>query len=573
MDLMYDSYYRYCALTEALEDFQRKYPKLAKLYSIGKSHEGRDIWCIELTCQDKPAEEKPGFYLDGNTHAGEVTGTMACLYTIDWLLSNYGKEDQATRILDTKVIYVLPRICPDGAELYLTTGYMLRSTTHKWKHPHYADKISSGLMPEDIDGNGAICQMRVRDDLSGDWSVSAVDSRLMVRRKPHEFGGQYYRLYSEGLIENYDGITFDNAPPRWGIDMNRNYPINWKPPHMQHGAGDTPLSEPESKAVTDFMLSKRNLAGAIYHHTSGGILLRPNCVEADAKLPPADLAVYKTIGALGEEMTGYPCQDVFGVFAGNKEQWGTFMDLSYEYLGLFSFATELWDLNGRSGTKEKGIAAWEKMNYKEREEMQLKALRWNDEHMGGECFFPWTKFDHPQLGEVEIGGWNVKEGVQNPPKKLLEEECEKINKFTLMNIECLPQLAITNVNCEKLPDSNNVWRITCVVENAGFLPTSGTSKAQNNKITAPVKVEICGDGVLGWSQPSVAARPCILGENEIDLGHLNGRAATSPGPMQASPAGRRNKAEWLVQAEPGTELCITAKSERAGTVRFILNTK
>ncbi|MCL2284914.1 MAG: M14 family metallopeptidase, partial [Firmicutes bacterium] len=384
MHLKYDNYYRYRALVEALEDFHRTYHNLTELYSIGESCEGRDIWCIEMTNkQTGPAQEKPGFYLDGNTHAGEVTGTMACLYTIDWLLSNYGKDEQATRILDTKVIYVLPRICPDGAELYLATPYMLRSSTHEWSYPSYADP--SGLVPEDIDGNGVILQMRVRDDLAGDWRVSEEDSRLMVRRRPHEYGGEYYRLYSEGLIENYDGITFDNAPTRWGIDMNRNYPINWKPPHVQHGAGDTPLSEPESEAVTEFLFNRRNLAGAIYHHTSGGILLRPNCVESDDKMPPADLAIYKTLGALGEEITGYPCQDVFGVFAGNKEQWGTFMDLSYEYLGIHSFATELWDLAGRSGTKEKGFSAWNKMTYKELEEMQLKALRWNDEVMNGEC--------------------------------------------------------------------------------------------------------------------------------------------------------------------------------------------
>ena len=137
MRLQYNRYYRYHAMVEALEDFSRAYPNLAKLYSIGKTYEDRDIWCMELTNQATgPAEEKPGYYLDGNTHAGEVTGSMACLYTIDWLLGGYGKEDRATRILDTKVIYVLPRLCCDGAELYLTTPHMLRSTVHEWHYPH-----------------------------------------------------------------------------------------------------------------------------------------------------------------------------------------------------------------------------------------------------------------------------------------------------------------------------------------------------------------------------------------------------------------------------------------------------
>jgi len=553
MNLTYNSYFTYQTLTTALENFQHSYPNLAKLYSIGKSYEGRDIWCIELTNQATPAEEKPGFYLDGNTHAGEVTGTMACLYTIDWLLTNYEKHEQATRILDTKTIYVLPRICPDGAELYLTTGYMLRSTTHKWTFPGHSDP--SGLVPEDIDGNGAIRQMRIRDDVAGDWGISTEDSRLMIRRKPHEYGGEYYRLYSEGLIENYDGIVFEAAPPRWGIDMNRNYPINWKPPHTQHGAGDLPLSEPESKAVTDFMLSKRNLAGAVYHHTSGGLLLRPNAVAGDDKMNKADLAMYKILGAIGEEMTGYPCQDVFGVFAGNKEQWGTFIDLSYDYLGLNSFATELWDLSGRSGIKEKGFGALEKLTYKQREEMALKTLRWNDEEMNGECFHPWTEFDHPQLGKVEIGGWNLKEGIQNPPINLLEEECANIHEFTLMNIECLPQLVIRDVKCENI--ASNVWRVIAAVENAGFLPTAATQKAVANKITAPVKAELIGGKVL-------------QSDAEMEVGHLNGRSSAIGfgGAYAASAAGQRKKVEWLVEADAGSEVCIKAHGERAGTVRY-----
>ena len=552
MRLEYNRYFRYHAMVEALEDFARQYPGLTKLYSIGKSYEDRDIWCLELSNQKTgPAEEKPGYYLDGNTHAGEVTGSMACLYTIDWLLSGYGSEEQATRLLDTKVIYVLPRLCPDGAEIYLTTAHMLRSSAHEWHYPSYQDP--DGLKPEDIDNNGHILQMRLRDDLAGDWKISDKDERLMVRRNPHDFGGAYYKLYSEGMIENYDGIAFDMAPARWGIDMNRNYPINWKPPHIQNGAGDTPLSEPESRAVTNFLLSKKNLAGALYHHTSGGMLLRANCVEGDDKMPPADLSIYKTLGAIGEEITGYPCLDIFGAFADKTAQWGTFMDLSYEYLGISSFATELWDLLGRSGFKDKGLSALSKLTPKEQEEVQLKTLNWNDEVMKGECFFPWTVFEHPQLGQVEIGGWNMKEGRQNPPVKLLEEECEKALRFSLMHMEALPQLSI-EVKSEKV--EGNVWRVSAAVENVGFLPSSSTQKAVDNRICAPVKAEICGGVVL-------------QGESEIKLGHLIGRGASLQlGPYGAgSPGGRRKKAEWLIEAAEDTEITVSAKSERAGTVR------
>ena len=552
MRLEYDRYYRYHALTEALEDFQRAYPSLAKLYSIGKSYAGRDIWCLELSNQETGvAETKPGYYLDGNTHAGEVTGSMVCLYTIDWLLENFGKDEQATRILNTKVIYVLPRISPDGAELYLTTPYTLRSSTHEWHFPQYADP--KGLTPEDIDGDGYILEMRQRDDLTGAWKVSEHDPRLMVRRNPDDYVGPFYHIFTEGRILGYDGIDFDRAPTKWGIDMNRNYPINWKPPHIQNGAGDTPLSEPESTAVTKFMLSKKNLAGALYYHTSGGILLRANCVEADDKMPPMDLALYKALGAHGEEITGYPCQDIFGVFAGNTAQWGTFMDLSYEYLGINSFATELWDLLGRSGVKEKGRQIWQ-MTPAQQEQVQLKTLKWNDEVMDGICFFPWKPFLHPELGEVEIGGWNPKEGRQNPPVKLLLEECEKNMRFSFAHIESLPQLTFIDLKVENIGE--NLWRVSGGVGNAGFLPTSSSQKAIINKVTAPITASLCGAKVL-------------QGEAELTLGHLNGYGSSlAQGPYGGGSApGTRKRIEWLVEAPAGTTISVTACGERAGTIK------
>ncbi|MCL2497007.1 MAG: hypothetical protein FWF06_00140, partial [Symbiobacteriaceae bacterium] len=427
------------------------------------------------------------------------------------------------------------------------------STVHEWHYPEYADP--AGLTPQDINGDGYILQMRVRDDLAGGFKVSAEDPRLMIPRRPDDLCGEFYHLYTEGLIINYDGITFSNAPSKWGIDMNRNYPINWKPPHVQNGAGDLPLSEPESKAVTDFLISKKNIAGALYYHTSGGILLRANCVEGDDKMPPADLSTYRVLGARGEEITGYPCQDIYGVFANNTPQWGTFMDLSYEYLGISSFATELWDLMGRSGVKEKGSRATQRLTPKQQEEIQLKTLKWNDEVMNGECFFNWTPFTHPQLGEVEIGGWNPKEGRQNPPAKLLEEECEKNMRFSLMHMESLPMLAITKVKQENLGGS--VWRVTAAVENTGFLPTSSTQKAINNRIVAPVTAHICGAKVL-------------QGECELNLGHLQGRSSGrgggGGGGGGGSTPGFAKKVEWLVEAPAGTEVTLVAVGARAGTV-------
>ena len=71
--------------------------------------------------QTGPALEKPAYWIDGNTHAGEVTGSTVVLYTLWSYLTNYGRDATLTRILDRSAIYLLPRLSVDGAERYLTT--------------------------------------------------------------------------------------------------------------------------------------------------------------------------------------------------------------------------------------------------------------------------------------------------------------------------------------------------------------------------------------------------------------------------------------------------------------------
>src|ERR671931_53017 len=99
-------YYRYDELTDALRSFAEEHPQLATLSSIGKSYAEREIWCLTLTnSATGPAEEKPAFWLDGNLHATEVTGTMGALHVIQRLLAGYGADASITRLLDASGFY------------------------------------------------------------------------------------------------------------------------------------------------------------------------------------------------------------------------------------------------------------------------------------------------------------------------------------------------------------------------------------------------------------------------------------------------------------------------------------
>ena len=197
--MQFDTYLRYDDLTRALHALAAAHPDLLRLESIGKSFEGRDIWLAITTRFDSGADrEKPALWVDGNIHATEVAGSMACLYLLHHLVTQYGTDEEITRCLDTRAFYVCPRLNPDGAEWALAdVPKLIRSSTRPYP---YDEEPIAGLRREDVDGDGRVLTMRV-PDANGPWKVSERDRRLMVRRDPAESGGRYYRLVPEGRIE------------------------------------------------------------------------------------------------------------------------------------------------------------------------------------------------------------------------------------------------------------------------------------------------------------------------------------------------------------------------------------
>ena len=162
----FDTFYRHDALTDLLFEFAAAHPALVGVESIGKSYEGRDIWVVTVTnlATGGPGD-KPAFWADGNIHAAEVTASTAVLYYLHHLLDAYGAPDdegrRITYLLDTRTIYLCPRLNPDGAELALADRpRQIRSSTRRY--PHDEEQID-GLTVEDVDGDGRVLFMRIAD--------------------------------------------------------------------------------------------------------------------------------------------------------------------------------------------------------------------------------------------------------------------------------------------------------------------------------------------------------------------------------------------------------------------------
>ncbi|MFN8378084.1 MAG: M14 family zinc carboxypeptidase [Anaerolineae bacterium] len=110
----FGEYFKHDELTAHLQALAAAYPGLASLESLGKSWQGRNIWAMTLTnSATGPAADKPAFYIDAHIHAEEVATSHTALYTIWYLLSNYGEDAEATWLLDHTAFYILPRVNPD----------------------------------------------------------------------------------------------------------------------------------------------------------------------------------------------------------------------------------------------------------------------------------------------------------------------------------------------------------------------------------------------------------------------------------------------------------------------------
>ena len=558
-DIRFNRFYRYEDLTNLLKQYVEEYPDLLKLESIGKSYEGRDVWLITATnFKSGPDAEKPAFWVDGNIHASEVTASTAAMYFINALVMRYGTDANITSALDTRAFYIVPRVNPDGAEWALADKpKIVRSSTRPY--PYDEERIE-GLLAEDIDGDGRILSMRIVDP-NGTWKPHPDEPRLLIRRDPVESGGMYYRVLPEGLVKNYDGAMLKVAKPKEGLDLNRNFPVAWRTEGEQPGAGPYPVSEPEARNLVQFISTHPNITGAVSFHTFSAVILRPYDDRPDEQFPAEDLWTYQKIGEKGTEITGYKHISVFHDFKYHPKQvtTGAFDTWMYDHLGVFGWTVEFWSIMQQAGLKDYKYIDWFREHSVEDE---LKLLKWADEKLPGRGYVDWFPFDHPQLGKVELGGWDTMLTWTNPPPEFLEEEIRKFPDWLTWHALISPKLALRSTDMISLGE--NAYRVRVIFENTGWLPTYVTKKALERKVTRGLLAEI----ELPEGATLQSGKP-----REV-LGELEGRAYKTATLDEAlEETSDRAKVEWVVKAPKGGTVKVTAKHERAGVVRTEIELK
>jgi murein tripeptide amidase MpaA len=549
----YDHFYEYDELTETLHGWAEEAPTLCAVESIGTSYEGRDIWLVTVTNTETGEHlEKPGFLVEANIHSMEWTGCTAALHLVHKLITEHGGDDLVTRALDTRVFYVIPRLNPDGAEHGLKERRFIRSSVR----PYPREEPEDGLRVEDLDGDGRVLDMRVEDP-TGAWRGHPDEKKLLVRREPVDApeDGPFYRLLGEGRIDNYDGVTIKTPPPVEGLDLNRNFPAEWALEHEQQGAGPYPTSEPEVRAMVQAVTERPNITGHVAYHTFSGVHLRPYAGRPDEEFPTADLRAYKLIGERGTELTGYPAVSVYHDFKYEPKQSirGGAHDWMYDHVGVFSWTTEFW-----SPQREAGISGYHFTDWIREHPIDddLKLFEWAKKTYP-DAYVEWYEFDHPELGKVELGGWDIINYWFNVPFDRLEAEVAPHSDWAIFQSLVSPLLEIRSLDVEQLGKGSYLVRL--VLQNSGWLPTNVTQKALERKAVRDIEVEL--------DLPEGAR--IVGGERKSEAGQLKGRVENRSTTWWANDESTSNlaKVEWVVEAPAGAEIGVEARHPRAGTVR------
>jgi hypothetical protein len=564
------SYLDFEGLTQELRSLANS-SNLVTLESLARTLEGRDVWMLTVGAPSgAPLDERPGVLVVGNLEGDYLAGSHLALEALRYLVDHAGDEAVQTA-LATKVFYFFPRLNPDGAEAMFGPVKWDRSfNALPWDDDNDGRTDEDG--PEDLNGDGYITVMRVADP-TGDYLADPKNEQLMKKADPSKGESGAFKLYWEGTDNDGDGFINEDGPG--GVDLNRNFQHAY--PYWQAGSGPHMVSELESRALMDFAIAHRNIGAILTLAQTDNLVTPPDSkgALAAARAPalptfadasnaevfskgviasgggggrggfrgrgptflrgaqpgrdndpssgtrPAttvatpDQVYYKAISDAYKRITG-----IENVILHRKPE-GAFFDYGYFQYGVPSFSTLGWGVPKAEGDAPKGDAGI------------LASLEASET----EAYLEWTPFTHPELGEVEMGGF-LPYAVANPPVAQLGEMGAKHGEFLVELAGMLPSVRIAKT--EVTAHGGGVFTIEVEVENTGFLPTS-LSHGQRARAVDPtfVQIQVDDDDILTGAQKTE------------DVGVLNG-------------SGSREKVTWVIRGREGSQVDIRLHSQKSG---------
>ncbi|MFC1499667.1 M14 family metallopeptidase [Candidatus Zixiibacteriota bacterium] len=559
----YDAYLNHADLTAELQSLVELNQDLCRLESMAVTSGGLDLWMVTIgNPNNGHAATNPGLLVVANIEGNHLIGSMAALYLVDHLANGYGNDPAITDLINTHTIYVVPRLNPDGAELYWSQP----GIEIPWKaDPEDEDRDGSADEDpgDDINGDGLVTKMRVQDP-DGIWMVDPDEPRLLKRADRTRGEQGIYTIYTEGLDDDSDGEYNEDGPG--GTHLNRNWPHNY--PYYQNHAGINQVSEIETRALADFAFTHRNLVMALTFSPYDNLITPPQpgtereapvSIPEGLELPPGvsmeevmeyfrvrsaprailsqDAPYFNFISEHFREMTGLSGK-------GTSGEAGSWPQFAYYQLGLPSFTTPVWTLeaesNGDQSTAASDdsprtrMAALARMNGGTSEDQ--KWLQWFESN-GIEGFVDWTPANHPDLGEVEVGGFAPNARV-NPPVDRIIDLCEQHARFAIWLGAQSAHVELVDTEVEV--SGPGYYLIRATIQNDRYLP-SAMEMALRTRRAQPVTLRLL----------PIEGMTLIQGPLQQQVRNVYG-------------SGGRATVEWRVQAPPGTRVTLEMLAPTAG---------
>ncbi len=616
----FDDFHGYDGTVDYIRKVAREYSDITELIEIGRSNLDRPIYVLVISKMNNgttidrhvkltnPRKEgvdnvtpmksyhgKPGMWIDGGTHGNEYTGTEVTLYIIDKLVSGYGSDDAITQLIDDNAFYLCPIVNPDGVYNSVQRGIPQRQNSMEVDDDEDGRINEDG--PDDLNGDGKITSFRY-PDTAGRFVIDELDPRNMRRLdRDEETIEQRYSVVREDKDNDGDGRRGEDSER--GIDVNRNFPEGWfndEADGMKGGSGYYASSAPESHAILEFFTNNTNILLVQSFHTSGGFTYRPFARWPDSRIDEKDLAVFdQVLGVKYKEL--HPDEENQDrlwrpPYRGDRPYgYGIFIDWAYAQFGAFSMTTELWSWSRDT----RGLPGYDGED--DRNVWYRALLDYQETAFDGEIFVPWRSYDHPELGQGEIGGWvSTYVGGNALPGESLRHVADVHWHFELFKAGLLPKLEITEASAETLSNSGGtkIVKVTATVTNTGQLATHvarGAGLAGNRQDA----IWLIGDrdrvkylqggawqslGTIDGTMEIPDAEPEEAGEGGRRMAQPAGppqmpmqrqmmqqRFPGGPGAMQEQEpqTGNTREVTWLVAIEGNSPLKIVLTSQKGGT--------
>jgi predicted deacylase len=532
-DTSLDAFYGEERLAAALSELAAGDRGLVGLRTLGRTPEDRPIRCAVVANRDAepPLGDRPGLFVTANMHARELAGTAVAVRFLRRLVREYGETPAITALLDDGVLYVVPRVAPDGAAHVLATRD--RSVRSRAIERDPADLPPDEVHPADLTGDGRVRQMRWETP-DGD-RVALDDDRATRPRKPGD-DGPFYRQTVEGTVPDDRGRPVSGPAGR--NDFNRNFPSRAWERYGWVGEGQYPLAEPETRALAEFLLDHSNVVGVADLHTGNPALFYPGEARRPDPESAADADLVERIGERGAELTDRPLLAGYHEARGEERGpalRGSFKDFAYERLGVPAFVVELGLCYNHLGLETADLALSDAEHARRANEA---LLAYHDENPEYGLFAGWTERDHPQLGPVEVGGWDaVKRG--NPPPEELPDLAERVGDFLLEFARWRPAVEVGALSADRTAGGG--VRVRATVVNQGRVSTSVTERGEEtHPRSAPTVRLAAADG------PPPAP---VTGHLDRRIGHL-------------AADGGSERVEWVICVPEGRTLEVTVAGER-----------